>query len=143
VLTLVVVLGALGGAAIVATYPPPAHLSFEDDSVVLQYCLGLRRHRVALPAAIEAGKLERIPLGGGDPERYSPPTRPEAAGTYLAIGHGRHALVIGSPTSTGLRQHWKGWAQGPVRRQWDITLAPGDAVALQYALYERGLLATR
>lgn len=140
---LVVVLGALGGSALLWRDPLRARLDLDDGGLVLTFCLGLRRHRVSLPAPLVAGRLERVPLGGGDPERYSTPTSPEPAGTYLSVGSGRHQLVIGSPTATGLRQHWSGWAQGPVRRRWDVTLAPGDAVSLQYALHERGLLAVR
>jgi hypothetical protein len=140
VIVLVVVLAALGGYAILSAAHPRARLSLTDQGVELRYALGLQRHVVPLPSPLAAGKLQRVPLGGGGPENALPPSTPVAAGTYLAIGSGRRGVVVGSPTATGLRKHWTGWEKGPVRRRWDITLDPGDAVALEYALHDRGLL---
>lgn len=140
VMLLLVVLAALGVSALLWKDSLRAHLHVNEDGLVLHYCLGLQRHRVSLPAAPVSGRLERVPLGGGgDPERYSTPSSPEPAGTYLSIG----SLVIGTPTGTGLRQHWMGWQQGSVRRRWDLTLSPGDMVSLEYVLHERGLLTPR
>jgi len=45
--------------------------------------------------------------------------------------------------NTGFRKTWTGWQQAPRSRRWHITLDPADFVALQYSLYEIGVLALR
>lgn len=58
---------------------------------------------------------------------------------YLRLG----AIAVGCPTSTGLRKHWTGPAQGLRRGRSDITVDPAAFVAIQYALAERGALQPR
>jgi hypothetical protein len=144
-LGLVVVLAGLGGAALLGTGVLRARLTADDDGLVLRYALGTARHRLPLPAQVTVGGLRRTTRGpgSGDPTRYSTPGVEVPAGTYLGLAAGRHRLVVGCATSTGLRAHWSGWQQGPRRRRVDVTLSPADFTALQYVLHDTGVLHPR
>jgi hypothetical protein len=138
-----VVAAALAMAAVVATGVFRARLTLSDDALSLRYALGTRRRRVRLPARVEVGRLERVRGSGASPGDAPAPGTVEPAGTYLAVVAGRRRLAVGCAVGTGLRGHWSGWRQGRKRRAWDVTLRQGDFVALQYGLYEHGLLRPR
>jgi hypothetical protein len=69
-------------------------------------------------------------LAGGGKER---------AGLTLAVG----GIVVGCASSTGLRKHWTGFADGKPRGRAHVMVSPPVFVALQYALAERGALTPR
>ncbi len=121
-----------------------ARLSADGDELALRGRTGLRTRRLALPAAVEVGGLERsrmTSVGSSYVDDYPgmADATTERAGVYLRLG----SATIGCRSSTDVRKHWTGWKQAGRRRRCDIMLAPADFVALQYLLAARGLLALR
>ncbi|HEX7135706.1 MAG TPA: hypothetical protein VF228_24220 [Iamia sp.] len=120
-----------------------ARVAVTNREVVLQHRYGTGIERVALPARVEAGTLIRRVGGGGGENGDGSPSLDEQVGSYLRVGRGRHAVTVGCPSGTRVRKHWAGWTAGPARRRWDITLAPAEFVAFQYALAAAGALVPR
>jgi len=122
-----------------------ARVAVTRREVVLRHRWGTGIVRVALPARLESGSLIRRVGGESGDETGSGggPAYDERVGSYLRVGHGRHAITVGCPSGTRVRKHWHGWAPGPARRRWDITLAPAEFVAFQYALAAAGVLVPR
>jgi hypothetical protein len=124
-----------------------AELILDGDALELRYALGLGRRRLRLPPrSIELGTLlERRSSTMGGAARDDAPTWDVRAGSYLRLSGEGGSLTLGSKTGTGFRKHWRsgGWSAGRARRRWDILLAPGDLVAVEYLLAARGALGVR
>lgn len=137
-------LGGAGALAVVvgglATYGIgrfPGRLRVDEGGVVLRHGFGLgRRH---LPG------VDSVVLGRSIVEKTDPSSGPyvERSGTYLRLQSGRRAVVVRCRGAGELRATWTGWQQGPERQRADITISPADLAALQYALWDLGVLEPR
>lgn len=121
-----------------------AALDLEHDVVHLRTRFGLRRRSAALTDRLATGGLTRqrpdpIMSSYADECPGLAGSITEKAGVYLRVG----AITVGCATSTGLRKHWTGAAQGKKRSRSDITVDPADFVAMQYALAACGSLQPR
>ncbi len=137
VLLLVVLLVAVRVHAFRAT------ITVTADGIRVRHRVGTGVLRVPFPAEIEVGQLYEVHGGNGDPSQYRGPRTEVGVGAYLRVAHGRRAVVIGCADATDVRTHWTGWQPGKRRKVWDVTLAPGPFVALQYALADAGQLTAR
>jgi hypothetical protein len=122
-----------------------ARLAVTDREVVLRHRVGTGTARVRLPARVETGTLVRHhgASGGGEGSGDVTEAHDERVGSYLRVGTGRRAITVGCTNGTRMRKHWAGWESGPTRRRWDVTLAPAEFVAFQYALAQVGVLVPR
>lgn len=127
-----------------------ADLAVEGDDLVLRHFGGWRVRRVELSAPMQTGKLieRRVSAVVSAYAADAPGSFGEydvVAGSYLRVGTGRRAIIIGARRGTGFRAHWDPgtWSHGPRRRRWDITLTRDDLVEIEYALARRQLLQLR
>ena len=114
----------------------PSRLRIEPGAATLRRRFGLGRRRVALPARVEVGGMERGRPSAGMTsyaDEYNVPYDRVPAGIS---GGGR--ITIGCRTSTDIRRHWTGWGGGRRRQHVHIRLDPPQFVRLQYALAEQG-----
>lgn len=132
------------GRVVARTDRARARVAVTDREVVLRHRWGTGIVRVALPARVETGALvRRVGASGGGEGGDVSDAHDERVGTYLRVGAGRRAVTVGCPSGTRVRSHWSGWVSGPARRREDVTLAPADFVAFQYALAAAGVLVPR
>ena len=123
----------------------PPRLRIEPDAVTLRRRLGLGHRRVALPAQVEVGGMERGRPSAGMTsyaDDHNVPYDRVPAGTYLRLSGGGR-ITVGCRTSTDLRRHWVGWSGGRRRQHLHLRLDAPQFVRLQYALAEQGALTLR
>ncbi len=118
-------------------------LLVRDEGFVLSHTLGLRRRRLSHVDRVEAGSAYLVRSSGSNSEGIGGTTSEEKSGIYLRLRDGRRYITVRCKHSAGLRKTWAGWEQARRSRRWHITLDPADFVALQYALFDRGLLTLR
>lgn len=117
----------------------------DDDELRLRRTGGLRRRRLAGIDRITAGatiKSQADPIMATYDD-VNAAGIDHRAGGYLRAHSGRRSITVRCRSGSPFRKVWTGWEQGGQRRRWDITLAPGDFAALQYALTRIGPLRLR
>ena len=121
----------------------PGRLSANGDSFVLSHTLGLRRRRLSRVDRVEAGSAYLVRSSGSNSDGIGGTTSEEQAGIFLKLRDGRRYITVRCKHSAGFRKTWSGWEQAGRSRRWHISLEPADFVALQYALFDMGLLTLR
>ncbi|WP_182377135.1 hypothetical protein [Nocardioides sp. WS12] len=121
----------------------PGRLRVDERGVVLRHSYGLGRRRLrTIDRVVLGGAWESRPTGnsGNDDTYESVDVR---VGSYLQLVAGRRRITVHCRTAGVVRTTWTGWQQGAKRKRVDITLDPAEFVALQFALWEIGVLAPR
>ncbi len=133
----------LGGLVAYGAPLFPGRLSVQGGSFALSHTLGLRRRRLSQVDRVEAGSSYVVRSTGSNADGIGGTTTEDQAGSFLRLRNGRRHITVRCKHSTGFRKTWTGWEQADRSRRWHITLDPADFVALQYTLFELGLLTLR